>query len=988
MGIPTASPRIDERAMGAGTTVRLALLVLLLLAAGGAMLLPALNKLSSGDQLGCKLAAGLDPDRADMASAVNSLTQAVPFEACVAKYAPPPPLWQLWGWPVLLAAAAVVLFFLLPAWKVRRSRAVPLDAVDEDDEHRVRLAELATTAGLPRLPRVVVDRRALTTGAVVFGRSRRPVLCLDGGLLATRRSAPERFRAVVLHEFAHVANRDVTLTYGTVALWRVFLALVLVPYLVWESTQVHAFLKWEMWSTDTPVLVRQLLLPAVMVALVYLARTDVLRSREVYADLTAVRWGAHPRGWDVPAQAPAGRGLRRALASLRKHWDTHPRWEERHDALADPAPLFGTRALPMFLTGVAAAMANVHLLSYLSTYNMYTLWRVQLVSLVPAALVAGVIGTALWRAVAYAVLKGRPVPSGVRTGLWLGAGLGTGGLFTGQSMGNDEWLPQRPVVLLLAVAAGLAFAWWVTQCAHLWAGTWRGRSLRPPLLIGLASAALVLSAWFAWWVMDGASWAAGSSYSSNGVRQTLLYLFPGSSGGARVAGTTEGIDTSSSALASAVVTVWPALSGFIATPLMPAAAVVLWLLPLAAWLTSRPTGVLRWVTGALSDGSAGEPPAGKLVPPLRKVLAPGLLGGAASWLALAGAQTYLHASRPGPQQRPGVYEVRYLALLFLAMMVPATVAALVAAMRTDRGRRLAGALIAAGSATVLAIAGMVLFVSADGCIGPLNTLESSCSWRPAWQVMQGTLPRLVNSILVLAAVLALLVAAVCSLYLRARARWMRPVSGVGEELTRLGARPTGSRGFGVRLVAGVCVAGAVGIAVLEPVKLARLHTMVPGAALTQSVIRQGAQVAPLPVSVETRARQVHAWHRLGGRFLLENAKANYDNIQAVLRTASESKNANLAYLARVRPACADFGRIAGWVNGAYFRVPDPAGQLSWQALGTLAQQGSLNCERALDRQDSDLFIKAMSELIAAGNSAASVSRRVATILREAGYEGY
>ncbi|MFE4215796.1 M56 family metallopeptidase [Streptomyces sp. NPDC056844] len=987
MGIPTARPRIDERAMGAGTTVRLALLVLLLLAAGGAMLLPALHKLTSGSQLDCRLAAGLDPDRSDMASAVNALTQAVPFEACVAKYAPPPPLWQLWGWPVLLAAAALVLFFLLPAWKVRRIRAVALDAVDEDGEHRARMAELATTAGLVRQPRVVVDRRALTTGAVVFGRSRRPVLCLDGGLLATRHSAPERFRAVVLHEFAHIANRDVTLTYGTVALWRVFLALVLVPYLVWESTQVHAFLKWEMWSTDTPALVRQLLLPAVMVALVYLARTDVLRSREVYADLTAVRWGAQPQGWDVPFQAPEGGRLRRAFPSLRKHWDTHPRWEERHDALADPAPLFGTRALPMFLTGVAAAMANVHLLFYLSTYNMYSLWRVQLVSMVPAVLVAGVIGTALWRAVAYAVVNGRPVPSGLRTGLWLGAGLGTGGLFTGQSMGNDEWLPQRPFVLLLAVAAGLAFAWWVTQCAHLWAGSWRGRTLRPPQLIGLASAALALSAWFAWWVMDGASWAAGSSYSGSGVRQILLHLFPGSSGGAGLTGSTEGVDTGSSALASAVATVWPALSGLVATPLMPAAAVVLWLLPLAAWLT-RPTGVPRWVTGALSGGSAGEPPAGKRVPPLRKVLEPGLLGGVASWLALAGVQAYLHASRSGPQQRPGVYEVRYLALLFLAMMVPATVASLVAVIRSGQGRRLAGAFIAAGAATVLGIAGMVLFVSADGCIRPLNTLESSCSWRPAWQVMQGTLPRLVNSVVVLAAVLAVLVAAACSLCLRARARRMRPASQESEALTRLGVRPTGSRRLGVRLVAGVCVAGAVGIAVLEPVKLARLHSTVPDAALTQSVIRQGAQVAPLPVSAETRARQVRAWHRLGGRFLLENAKTNYDHIHTVMRTASETNNANLAYLARVRPACADFGRIAGWVNGAYFRVPDPVGQLSWQALGTLAQQGSLNCERALERQDSDLFIKAMSELIAAGNSAASVSRRVATVLREADYEGY
>ncbi|WP_327380444.1 MULTISPECIES: hypothetical protein [unclassified Streptomyces] len=119
--------------------------------------------------------------------------------------------------------------------------------------------------------------------------------------------------------------------------------------------------------------------------------------------------------------------------------------------------------------------------------------------------------------------------------------------------------------------------------------------------------------------------------------------------------------------------------------------------------------------------------------------------------------------------------------------------------------------------------------------------------------------------------------------------------------------------------------------------------MLPGAALTQSVIRQGAQVAFLPVSAEIRARQVHAWHRIGGRFLLENAKTDFDRIDVVLRPTSDSDNANLACLTRIRQVCADFGRIAGWVNRACFRVPGPVAQRSWQAFGTWpARQGSLD----------------------------------------------
>ena len=986
MGVTAPRPRIDERAMGAGTTVRFALLVVLLLAAGGAMMLPVVKSLHRTDAMGCTLATGIDPDRGgDMASVINALSQAVAYRGCMAKYAPPPAQWLIYGWPVLLSVAATLLFVLLPFWKARHRRAVPLESVDPDGDIRALLTDMAATAGLARLPRVVVDRASVATGAVVFGRNRRPTVCLFGGLLACRRSDPERFRAVLLHEFAHIANRDITVTYGTVAVWRVFLALVLLPYLVWVSRQVHGFLTWWGEPTDLPSLTRGLLLPALTAALVYLARSDVLRSREVYADLAAVRWGADPHKWDVTPRTPADGRLRSALGSLRELWGTHPRWEERRGALADPAPLFGAHALPMFLTGAAAAMVNIHLLTYLSTYNQYSLWRVQLVSLAPAALVAGVIGTALWRSVAYAVLTGDRIPSGARAGLWLGAGFGAGGLFTGYGISGAQWLPQRPAVLLLIVCAGVAFAWWVTQCARLWAGTWRGRSLRPPLLIGLGSAMLVLSAWFAWWTMDGASWAAGASYNSGGMRQGVLNAFPGSGG----AGAPDATAADGSVVVSALAATWPILGGFVASPLIPAAIAALWVVPLAAWALGLAPGAPRWVTNALPGGGGQKATAGEPLPPLRRALRPGALGGGACWLAVVVAQALLPAPPSGPQQLIGVHEAHYLASLFVALVVPAGVAAAVAAARSGRGRRLVAALIAAESAALLGLGGMVLLVSSDGCVGPLDTLESSCSWRPVWDTMSWTLPRLVNGVLTLAAIIALLAAAAVSLVRRVRPRQTRPtIDAAGEERTRSGGRAADGRRLGLRLGTAMAVVAAVAVAVVEPVSLARFHTMVPDAATTQRTARQWSHVTVETVSADTRARQVHAWHRLGGRYLLEHAKADDDYLRAVLRSAVDTKNVRLPYLARLQPICADYGRIAGWVNGAYFRVPDREAQAAWQALGLSAQKGSVDCERALKQQDITMFVSAMRELLAAGTSTAKVMTRVEVVLKEAGYETY
>ncbi|MCZ1013417.1 M48 family metalloprotease [Streptomyces noursei] len=114
-------------------------------------------------------------------------------------------------------------------------------------------------------------------------------------MLARRHRDPEGFRVVLLHEFAHIRNGDVTLTHATVALWRVFLTLVTPPFLV----DLAMYLVYGV-RLGSPVFVgpsRNFLQRAFLVVLVYLARSDVLRSREVHADRAAVRWGADLRGW-------------------------------------------------------------------------------------------------------------------------------------------------------------------------------------------------------------------------------------------------------------------------------------------------------------------------------------------------------------------------------------------------------------------------------------------------------------------------------------------------------------------------------------------------------------------------------------------------------------------------------------------------------------------------------------------------------------------
>ncbi|WP_031074771.1 M48 family metalloprotease [Streptomyces sp. NRRL S-118] len=958
---PLPGPRIDERVLGAGTSVRFATLLFLMLTAGGSMALAVYRGVSDGDIAGCDLAAGVDPhDSGFWARAVSITGQSVAYRWCVSYWAPAPPWWQVVGWPLLLIVSAGLLFHLLPLWKARRTRVVPLESVDPDGELRALLGELTAATGVTPAPRVVVDPAALSTGAVVFGRTRRPVVCLHGGLLATRRSDPERFWTVLLHELAHIANRDVTLTYATVALSRVFLVLVLLPYVIWQGHWMYGFLAAGM----LPPLDRVTLLAAVMVALVYLARSDTLRSREIYADLTAARWGADPHAWAATATRPDGTA-RRALDSFLELWRTHPRWGLRRGALADPAPLFRAAALPVFLTGTMAVLAPWHLMYQLAPYRADATSSVfQAIVLIPAALVAGVAGTALWRAVVYAVLTGTRVPSGIRAGAWLGAGMAAGTVLNGYGTGW-AWLPVRPQVLLIPVVAGAAFGWWTTRCAHLWASTWRGRTLRPALLLGLVAAFLAMASWLLWWMASGTVWAGGFTVSAEGMARSVLEWLPSAAPAGDLSGQ------------PGITTVLPLLQSVAFSPLSALSAAALWVVPLLAWAAGPVRGTVRWT-------AAPPPPSGDPVAPLRRVMLPGLVGGALACLAVAGVQAYVHTGQPAPDGRGGLYALRYAGMVLLALVVPSALAAAVASAVTGRFRLL-GSLIAAQTATLLGLVAMTVLVSVDGCAGPLTVLHDSCAWRPAWRQPLFPFVFLLDNAVVLATLTAGAAAALATLLHRARPHRSRP-SGSRRAGPRRGTLVPSPR---TRLLAvGLLCAAAVAASAATGVYQFHVLGLVNDLADGQRKVTQMASVPDRPVSPGTRLDQVHAWYHLGGYDALELIVSYTGQLTEVVREAKDARPA-LSWDRldeRLRPVCTRWSG-AERLEVVWFRVPDSGAQADWHAMAVRAGRGGRLCAQALDARDQPRLLTALRDLIAAGRCASSANARIDTMLRDGGLRG-
>ncbi|MCG6494051.1 M48 family metalloprotease [Kitasatospora sp. A2-31] len=281
-----------------------------------------------------------------------------------------------------VVCAALALYWLLPSWRRHRRCLVPAADFEFElrpeaaapaqqrrppmiwtaEEWRLRhpaeerapesgpresltehLSRLVVQTGLRRPPGFVVDAGASSAGAVAFGRGGRHSVCLDGNLVMRRDRQPKMFEAVVLHELAHIRNGDVDIAYVVVALWRIYLPVVLLPC---QLVTCWALLKGLLWGTERGCSPEAELrsgmaaLSLSLAALTYLALADILRRRELVADLDAVAFGADPVMWRMAREGDmAGRrsgGSRWLWAAGRWFcglWRIHPTWDQRYRTL-------------------------------------------------------------------------------------------------------------------------------------------------------------------------------------------------------------------------------------------------------------------------------------------------------------------------------------------------------------------------------------------------------------------------------------------------------------------------------------------------------------------------------------------------------------------------------------------------------------------------------------------------------------------------------
>jgi Zn-dependent protease with chaperone function len=398
---------------------------------------------------------------------------------------------------LVMGAFAIGLYWVMPAWKLRRDRLAPLsreDVPEVVDE----LAALSAEAGLQQTPVFVWSPLNMSITGQAFGRVHQKYVMLTGGLVAAYYTDRATFRAIVRHELAHLSNGDVDKTYLVITAWIAFVAIALLPFAL-------VLLEGLVRGQSISSVLGQTFAFGGLALLVFITRNSVLQAREVYADVRAsVVDGPHGALLSVLSALPQSQGgwLRRALG-------THPSPEERVSAIERPDKLFQIRLFDVFLTGVAGSIAfwNVMNVAGQLLPLRTEVFGGMFASLIFAPLVAGVVGIAIWRSVIVANWRGQICSGFFRIAFALAVGL-----VAGRILSPIMVLGVTQPITVGQRTAGIAFelliyAWllialfvfirWIGDAAASWGtqGNSQAQARRQAVIV-LAVVAVVLTLWY------------------------------------------------------------------------------------------------------------------------------------------------------------------------------------------------------------------------------------------------------------------------------------------------------------------------------------------------------------------------------------------------------------------------------------------------------------------------------------------------------------
>lgn len=372
----------------------------------------------------------------------------------------------------VLCLLTLVQYWFGPARRIRRQSLRPIErgtfpALCEELD---RLTAQALADGRVHFLLDIVNP---AVDGLAFGRVGHRYIVLSRGMLALFEQDLSVFRAVVLHELAHVRNRDLDITAVTLAAWRSFFVVILLPGLMGAtlgiavgagptSTALHGVREaFVSGSSLSWVLAAQF---TGLAGLAWLTRYTVLQARELHADARMLTWQPDPAPLRRLFQAVPRR--RWSLAALRRR--THPGLTTRVAALTDTGLLMREGFAFSFAVGACFSLSMDAATSLTATLRIDKFyWPAEVFVLVLTV----ALGVRALRAVAYntspeTALDGRRVRLGLAAGLPLGWALAPSRM-SDQTMAPFSVGLQLASLLLLA-GAGWLLGLWIQWVMTVW----------------------------------------------------------------------------------------------------------------------------------------------------------------------------------------------------------------------------------------------------------------------------------------------------------------------------------------------------------------------------------------------------------------------------------------------------------------------------------------------------------------------------------------
>jgi hypothetical protein len=211
--------------------------------------------------------------------------------------------------------------------------------------------------------------------ARIFGFRKKYILRLGGRLRLVFRKNSKWFNALILHELAHVKNRDVGRFYFSRSIWITFVGMIIIPltlamilYRGWQIVNMQGVTAEQ--TVGNATLLGSGLVPFFQIAALLIVVWSIIRGlvriREYYADWRTALWGArahleerlHARATEEWAKATKNRHTW-LWQQWQRLWKTHPTAQQRLNILRDPLHLFQVSFDIPFFSGLLLALVMI-----------------------------------------------------------------------------------------------------------------------------------------------------------------------------------------------------------------------------------------------------------------------------------------------------------------------------------------------------------------------------------------------------------------------------------------------------------------------------------------------------------------------------------------------------------------------------------------------------------------------------------------------------